>query len=156
MRFGLQPWLRSRSDCGFLLLFYFFLFSNSVTTQWKITNGSGLKRFHFGWAFIQESCDPIIQYVIIKIAHLFIFRPISYVLHPYSRFWVESNRKKFMGYVLRVRFASFFAGAAVASAGGFYFLHKDYKIAHQSISQQVFSFFFSFSPFYLLLYILPI
>ncbi|KAL8246576.1 hypothetical protein R6Q59_007792 [Mikania micrantha] len=42
-----------------------------------------------------------------------------------------------MGYVLRVRFASFFAGAAVASAGGFYFLHKDYKIAHQSMSQQM-------------------
>ncbi|XP_071706907.1 uncharacterized protein [Rutidosis leptorrhynchoides] len=42
-----------------------------------------------------------------------------------------------MGYVLRVRFASFFAGAAVASAGGFYFLHKDYKIAHQSMSLQM-------------------
>ncbi|KAI3687419.1 hypothetical protein L1987_81115 [Smallanthus sonchifolius] len=42
-----------------------------------------------------------------------------------------------MGYVLRVRFASFFAGAAVASAGGMYFLHKDYKIAHQSMSQQM-------------------
>ncbi|KAI3522469.1 hypothetical protein L1887_00254 [Cichorium endivia] len=42
-----------------------------------------------------------------------------------------------MGYVLRVRFASFFAGAAVASAGGFYFLHKDYKVAHQSMSQQM-------------------
>nr|XP_043613176.1 uncharacterized protein LOC122585136 [Erigeron canadensis] len=42
-----------------------------------------------------------------------------------------------MGYVLRVRLASFFAGAAVASVGGFYFIHKDYKIAHQSISQQM-------------------
>ncbi|KAI3707148.1 hypothetical protein L6452_25410 [Arctium lappa] len=42
-----------------------------------------------------------------------------------------------MGYVLRVRFAAFFAGAAVASAGGFYFLHKDYKVAHQSMSQQM-------------------
>ncbi|KAJ9555696.1 hypothetical protein OSB04_010310 [Centaurea solstitialis] len=45
--------------------------------------------------------------------------------------------EKAMGYVLRVRFAAFFAGAAVASAGGFYFLHKDYKLAHQSMSQQV-------------------
>ncbi|GKA60874.1 hypothetical protein Tco_0760281 [Tanacetum coccineum] len=43
-----------------------------------------------------------------------------------------------MGYVLRVRFASFFAGAAVASSAGFYFLHKDYKIAHQSMSKQSF------------------
>ncbi|KAA8525088.1 hypothetical protein F0562_007048 [Nyssa sinensis] len=42
-----------------------------------------------------------------------------------------------MGYVLRVRFASFFAGAAVASAVGIYILHKDYKAAHQSISQQM-------------------
>ncbi|PHT57771.1 hypothetical protein CQW23_00134 [Capsicum baccatum] len=42
-----------------------------------------------------------------------------------------------MGYVLRVRFAAFFAGAAVASAGGFYFLRKDYQIAHHSMSQQV-------------------
>lgn len=42
-----------------------------------------------------------------------------------------------MGYVLRVRFASFFAGAAVASAAGLYILHKDYKAAHQSISQKV-------------------
>ncbi|CAH1451598.1 uncharacterized protein LOC111880883 [Lactuca sativa] len=46
-----------------------------------------------------------------------------------------------MGYVLRVRFASFFAGAAVASAGGFYFLHKDYKVAHQSMSQQINDFY---------------
>ncbi|CAA2979021.1 Hypothetical predicted protein [Olea europaea subsp. europaea] len=42
-----------------------------------------------------------------------------------------------MGYVLRVRLASFFTGAALASAAGIYFLHKDYKIAHHSISQQV-------------------
>ncbi|GFP89298.1 hypothetical protein PHJA_001073500 [Phtheirospermum japonicum] len=43
-----------------------------------------------------------------------------------------------MGYVLRVRFASFFTGAALASAAGLYFLQKDYKIAHHAISQQVF------------------
>ncbi|KAJ0770235.1 hypothetical protein HanPI659440_Chr07g0254931 [Helianthus annuus] len=43
-----------------------------------------------------------------------------------------------MGYVLRVRFASFFAGASVALAAGSYYLHKDYKIAHQAMSQQVF------------------
>ncbi|PIN09409.1 hypothetical protein CDL12_18007 [Handroanthus impetiginosus] len=42
-----------------------------------------------------------------------------------------------MGYVLRVRFASFFTGAALASAGGLYFLQKDYKIAHHAISQQM-------------------
>ncbi|KAK7317088.1 hypothetical protein RJT34_01029 [Clitoria ternatea] len=42
-----------------------------------------------------------------------------------------------MGYVLRVRLASFFAGAATASLAGFYCLHRDYKIAHQSISQQM-------------------
>ncbi|XP_059276431.1 uncharacterized protein LOC132634708 [Lycium barbarum] len=42
-----------------------------------------------------------------------------------------------MGYVLRVRFAAFFAGAAVASAGGLYLLRKDYQIAHQSLSQQM-------------------
>ncbi|KAL7149789.1 hypothetical protein ABFS83_05G064200 [Erythranthe nasuta] len=42
-----------------------------------------------------------------------------------------------MGYVLRVRLASFFTGAAVASAGGLYFLQKDYKTAHLAISQQV-------------------
>ncbi|KAK2981929.1 hypothetical protein RJ640_019149 [Escallonia rubra] len=42
-----------------------------------------------------------------------------------------------MGYVFRVRLASFFAGAAVASAFGLYVLHEDYKTAHQSISQKM-------------------
>ncbi|CAM8971090.1 hypothetical protein QQ045_029925 [Rhodiola kirilowii] len=42
-----------------------------------------------------------------------------------------------MGYVLRVRFAAFFAGAATASLGGMYMLHKDYKIAHESIAKQM-------------------
>ncbi|KAJ4726739.1 ABC transporter A family protein [Melia azedarach] len=42
-----------------------------------------------------------------------------------------------MGYVLRVRLASFFAGAATASALGLYILYKDYKVAHESISHQV-------------------
>ncbi|KAH7543771.1 hypothetical protein ACOSP7_031483 [Xanthoceras sorbifolium] len=41
-----------------------------------------------------------------------------------------------MGYVLRVRLASFFAGAATASFLGLYVLYKDYKVAHESISQQ--------------------
>ncbi|CAN4075856.1 unnamed protein product [Withania somnifera] len=41
-----------------------------------------------------------------------------------------------MGYVVRVRIASFFTGAAVVAAAGFYFLHKDYHNAHHSISQQ--------------------
>ncbi|KAL4280776.1 hypothetical protein GQ457_03G014890 [Hibiscus cannabinus] len=42
-----------------------------------------------------------------------------------------------MRYVLRVRLASFFTGAATASFLGFYILHKDYKVAHESISQQL-------------------
>ncbi|KAH1255610.1 hypothetical protein GmHk_04G011720 [Glycine max] len=41
-----------------------------------------------------------------------------------------------MGYVMRVRLASFFTGAAVASFLGLYTLHKDYKVAHQSFTQQ--------------------
>ena len=46
-------------------------------------------------------------------------------------------KKKKMGYVLRVRTASFFAGAAVASAMGIYALQQDYKNAHRTHSQQV-------------------
>ncbi|KAL4382954.1 hypothetical protein GQ457_15G000490 [Hibiscus cannabinus] len=42
-----------------------------------------------------------------------------------------------MGYVLRVRLASFFTGAASASFLGLYILYKDYKVAHESIAQQV-------------------
>ncbi|XP_062153727.1 uncharacterized protein LOC133861915 [Alnus glutinosa] len=42
-----------------------------------------------------------------------------------------------MGYVLRVRLASFFTGAAVASFMGIYILHRDYKVAQEAISQQV-------------------
>ncbi|KAF6153718.1 hypothetical protein GIB67_000951 [Kingdonia uniflora] len=42
-----------------------------------------------------------------------------------------------MGYVLRVRFASFFVGVATASAAGLYVLHRDYKAAHETISHQV-------------------
>lgn len=42
-----------------------------------------------------------------------------------------------MGYVLRVRLASFFTGAALASAAGLYYLQKDYKVAHHAIAQQV-------------------
>ncbi|CAA3017738.1 hypothetical protein CDL12_18007 [Olea europaea subsp. europaea] len=42
-----------------------------------------------------------------------------------------------MGYLLRVRFASFFTSAALASAAGLYFLHKDYKIAYHAIFQQM-------------------
>ncbi|QCE15506.1 uncharacterized protein LOC114162526 [Vigna unguiculata] len=42
-----------------------------------------------------------------------------------------------MGYVMRVRLASFFAGAATASFAGLYILHKDYKVAHQSFSKQM-------------------
>ncbi|PON71989.1 ABC transporter A family protein [Parasponia andersonii] len=42
-----------------------------------------------------------------------------------------------MGYILRVRAASFFAGAAMASFLGIYILHNDYKVAHEAISQQM-------------------
>ncbi|KAG0451610.1 hypothetical protein HPP92_026128 [Vanilla planifolia] len=42
-----------------------------------------------------------------------------------------------MGFMFRVRLSSFFAGAATASIAGFYFLYKDYMLAHQAISQQV-------------------
>ncbi|KAL4361326.1 hypothetical protein GQ457_04G013820 [Hibiscus cannabinus] len=42
-----------------------------------------------------------------------------------------------MRYVLRVRLASFFTGAAMASFLGFYILYKDYKVAHESITQQL-------------------
>ncbi|KAL3714354.1 uncharacterized protein LOC120289411 [Eucalyptus grandis] len=42
-----------------------------------------------------------------------------------------------MGYVLRVRMASFFAGAATASFIGLYILHNDYKVAQESVSHQM-------------------
>ncbi|CAJ1974459.1 unnamed protein product [Sphenostylis stenocarpa] len=42
-----------------------------------------------------------------------------------------------MGYVMRVRLASFCIGAATASCAGLYILHKDYKFAYQSFSQQM-------------------
>jgi hypothetical protein len=42
-----------------------------------------------------------------------------------------------MGFMLRVRMASFFAGAAAAAAGGGYFLYKDYLLAHDSTALKV-------------------
>ncbi|CAH1443563.1 unnamed protein product [Lactuca virosa] len=42
-----------------------------------------------------------------------------------------------MGYALRLKLASFSAGAAVASAFGLYFMHHDYILVHQSMSQQI-------------------
>ncbi|KAL6609582.1 hypothetical protein ACP70R_039551 [Stipagrostis hirtigluma subsp. patula] len=42
-----------------------------------------------------------------------------------------------MGFMLRVRLASFFAGAAATAAAGGYFLYKDYKLAHDSMDLQV-------------------
>ncbi|WOL18133.1 hypothetical protein Cni_G26926 [Canna indica] len=42
-----------------------------------------------------------------------------------------------MGFLFRVRMASFFAGAATASIAGFYILYKDYMLAHDAIGQQV-------------------
>eukprot|EP01018_Ginkgo_biloba_P019678 Gb_31488 [translate_table: standard] len=41
-----------------------------------------------------------------------------------------------VGYVFRVRLASFFAGAACASAFGLYVLHGDYQASHHILSQQ--------------------
>lgn len=49
----------------------------------------------------------------------------------------RKEREREMGYVLRVKMASFFAGAATASLIGLYLLHEDYKAAHHSISQKV-------------------
>ncbi|KAI4307042.1 hypothetical protein L6164_030273 [Bauhinia variegata] len=42
-----------------------------------------------------------------------------------------------MGYVLRVRLASFFTGAATASFAGLYILQRDYKISQESFTQQM-------------------
>ncbi|XP_072994086.1 uncharacterized protein [Typha latifolia] len=42
-----------------------------------------------------------------------------------------------MGFMFRVRLASFFAGAAAASVAGFYLLYKDYMVAQEAISRQV-------------------
>jgi hypothetical protein len=42
-----------------------------------------------------------------------------------------------MGFMLRVRLASFFAGAAAAAASGGYFLYKDYKLASDSMALKV-------------------
>ncbi|KAI5657556.1 hypothetical protein M9H77_26349 [Catharanthus roseus] len=42
-----------------------------------------------------------------------------------------------MGYVLRLRLASFFAGATVASLSGLYLLQQDHKVFHQSLSRQM-------------------
>ncbi|XP_042393452.1 uncharacterized protein LOC121984544 [Zingiber officinale] len=42
-----------------------------------------------------------------------------------------------MGFLFRVRIASFFAGAATASIAGFYLLYKDYMFAHDAIRLQV-------------------
>ncbi|KAE8808342.1 caffeic acid O-methyltransferase [Hordeum vulgare] len=41
-----------------------------------------------------------------------------------------------MGFKVRVRLASFFAGAAAAAAGGGYFLYKGYKLAHDCTALQ--------------------
>ncbi|KAJ7965270.1 ABC transporter A family protein [Quillaja saponaria] len=42
-----------------------------------------------------------------------------------------------MGYLLRVGLVSFFTGAATSSFVGLYILHKDYKVAQESIAQQM-------------------
>ncbi|URD87565.1 hypothetical protein MUK42_26765 [Musa troglodytarum] len=42
-----------------------------------------------------------------------------------------------MGFLFRVRLASFFAGAATASIAGFYLLYRDYMLSHDAIAQQV-------------------
>ncbi|KAG6466493.1 hypothetical protein ZIOFF_075698 [Zingiber officinale] len=42
-----------------------------------------------------------------------------------------------MGFLFRVRMASFFAGAATASFAGFYLLYKDYMLAQDAIRRQI-------------------
>ncbi|XP_043716547.1 uncharacterized protein LOC122664676 [Telopea speciosissima] len=56
--------------------------------------------------------------------------------HTSIPIWSATGEKE-MGYFLRVRLASFFAGAATASAVGLLVLYRDYKVAQESISQQM-------------------
>ncbi|GAA0171240.1 hypothetical protein Leryth_012197 [Lithospermum erythrorhizon] len=42
-----------------------------------------------------------------------------------------------MGFLLRVRLASFFTGAAASSSLGLYILYNDYKTAHHAVSNQM-------------------
>ncbi|KAJ1284109.1 hypothetical protein BS78_03G179000 [Paspalum vaginatum] len=42
-----------------------------------------------------------------------------------------------MGYLWRVRLSSFAAGAATASAAGFFLLYKDHLLARATITRQV-------------------
>ncbi|EES00982.1 uncharacterized protein LOC8082462 [Sorghum bicolor] len=42
-----------------------------------------------------------------------------------------------MGYLWRVRLSSFAAGAATASAAGFFLIYKDHLIARAAITRQV-------------------
>ncbi|CAM0881495.1 unnamed protein product [Alopecurus aequalis] len=42
-----------------------------------------------------------------------------------------------MGYLWRVRLSSFLAGAATASAAGFFLLYKDHLVARAAITRQV-------------------
>lgn len=42
-----------------------------------------------------------------------------------------------MGYLWRVRLSSFAAGAAAASAAGFFLLYKDHLVARATIARQV-------------------
>ncbi|KAF3328390.1 hypothetical protein FCM35_KLT06996 [Carex littledalei] len=49
----------------------------------------------------------------------------------------EILRGEEMGFMLRVRLSSFFAGATVASVAGAFFLYKDYKQAQESLYSQV-------------------
>jgi hypothetical protein len=49
----------------------------------------------------------------------------------------EEGRRGRMGYLWRVRLSSFLAGAATASAAGFFLLYKDHLVARAAIAQQV-------------------
>ncbi|KAH9602199.1 hypothetical protein KSS87_005595 [Heliosperma pusillum] len=42
-----------------------------------------------------------------------------------------------MGYVMKLKLASFIAGTAVASVAGVYIIYKDYNISHLSLSDQM-------------------
>ncbi|KAF7816639.1 putative transmembrane protein [Senna tora] len=41
------------------------------------------------------------------------------------------------GFMMRVRLASFFTGAATSSFAGLFILHRDYRIAQESSTQQM-------------------
>lgn len=61
-------------------------------------------------------------------------------IHQQREKRIDTERgEREMGFMLRVRLSSFFAGATVASVAGAFFLYKDYKQAQESLYSQVIS-----------------